>query len=368
MSGSSSADGSPSPSAPAALTHAPALSVVVVTWNSARDIEAALPALLAELRDDDELIVVDNGSADGCTDRVSELAPDARLVRNAENLGFVVAVNQGAEAAVGDLLVLLNPDAQVRPGWRDGIELPWTEERRWGAWQALMTSDGGTRINSDGNVMHYTGICWAGRAGRPIAEAAAAAAEIGYASGACLAIPLALWRELGGFPERLFMYGDDADISLLVRLRGLTVGIEPAARVEHDYEFDKGPAKWRYLERSRWAFIIRCYPGALLVPLLPALLATEMAITLAALRGGWLRQKLRATGDLLGWLPGLLRERRQIQRGRRISAAAFASHLAAELDSDFLGPLATSRPVNAILKTCWRLISGLLSAGERGLR
>lgn len=350
------------------MQDAPTLSVVIVTWNSAGDIGSALAALDRELRTGDELIVVDNASTDGTADRVAELAPRARLIRNRENLGFVVGVNQAAEAAGGELLVLLNPDAVVQPGWREGIERPWLERRGWGVWQGLITSDGGSRINSRGNEIHYTGVCWAGGAGRPLAEAPADPREIGYASGACLAIPLPLWRELGGFPPRLFMYGDDADISLQVRLAGHGVGIEPSARVEHDYEFDKGPAKWRYLERSRWAFIVRCYPGPLLALVAPALLAAELAITFAALRGGWLVEKLRANADVARWLPGLVRERRRIQARRRISAARFAGHLSAELDSDFLGPVATSRPVNTLLRGYWRLISGLLSVGQRGLR
>lgn len=338
----------------------PVLSVVIVTWNSAGDLERALPALLGELREGDELIVVDNDSGDGSAERAAALAPGAGLIRNPENLGFVGGVNRGAAAATGDLLVLLNPDAQVQPGWRDAIERPWIEGRDWGVWQALITSDDGSRINSDGNVIHFTGICWAGGAGRPIAEAGTKARQVGYASGACLAIPLELWRELGGFPERLFMYGDDADLSLLARLRGYPVGIEPAARVEHDYEFDKGAEKWRYLERSRWAFIIRCYPAPLLALIAPVLLIAELAIAAAALRGGWFTKKLGANLDVARWLPGLLRERREIQARRRISAADFASPLAADLDSDFLGPLATSRPVNALLDAYWRRASAWL--------
>lgn len=350
------------------MRDAPRLSVVIVTWNSAGVIEGALTALAAELREGDELIVVDNDSSDDSADLVARLAPEARLIRNPENRGFVVGVNQGADVASGDLLVLLNPDATVQPGWRAAIERPWIEERGWGVWQALITSDDGTRINSRGNEIHYTGICWAGGAGRPLSEAPTGPTEVGYASGACLAVPLDLWRELGGFPERLFMYGDDTDISLRTRLAGYGVGIEPDARVEHDYEFNKGPAKWRYLERSRHAFLLRCFPGPLLVLSAPVLLAAEVAITLAALRGGWFREKLRAAADLIRWLPGLLRERRRIQAARRISPAEFAAHLTAELDSDFLGPVATSAPVNALLSAWWRLISGLLSGGGRGLR
>ena len=79
-------------------------------------------------------------------------------------------------------------------------------------------------------------------------------------------------------PEPFFLYQEDVDLSLRLRLAGGTIGIEPAARVDHDYEFAKGPAKWRYLERNRWAMILRTYPLALLLLLTPALLATEIAL------------------------------------------------------------------------------------------
>ena len=65
-------------------------------------------------------------------------------------------------------------------------------------------------------------------------------------------------------PEPFFLYHEDVDLSLRVRLAGGELGVEPAARVDHDYEFEKGADKWRYLERNRWATLIRTYPAALL--------------------------------------------------------------------------------------------------------
>ena len=56
----------------------------------------------------------------------------------------------------------------------------------------------------------------------------------------------------------------------------------------------------------------------------PALLATELALIPVAIAGGWGRQKLAATLDVIRWLPRLLRERRQIQATRTVSAARFA--------------------------------------------
>ena len=58
------------------------------------------------------------------------------------------------------------------------------------------------------------------------------------------------------------MYGEDVDLSLRLRLAGWGVGVVPAARVEHDYEFAKGDYKWFHLERNRWWTVLGAYPGA----------------------------------------------------------------------------------------------------------
>ena len=255
----------------------PTLSVLIVAWNSRAELARTLPAVLPELGEGDELIVLDNDSEDGTASAVAELAPAARIVRSARNLGFAGGCNAAAAEASGDLLLILNPDAAPRPGFGEAIRRPWIEERGWAAWQALVADGDGATINSAGNPVHFTGIVWAGGHGRPLAEAPAAG-EVVCLSGACLAIPLTTWRELGGFPERFFLYHEDVDLSLRLRLRGDTLGIEPAAVVAHDYEFGASEHKWRWLERNRLAFLVRDYPGALLVLLAPALLATEAGI------------------------------------------------------------------------------------------
>jgi len=337
----------------------PSLSLLIVAWNSREELARTLPALLPELGEGDELIVVDNDSADGTAAAVLELEPEARVVRTGRNLGFAAGCNAGAAAAGGDLLVILNPDAAPLPGFGEAIRRPWLEDRGWAAWQALIADKGATEINSAGNPIHFTGIVWAGGHGRPIAEAPAAG-EVEVLSGACLAIPLRTWREVGGFPERFFLYHEDVDLSLRLRLRGGRLGIEPAAVVDHDYEFGAREHKWRWLERNRLAFLVRAYPAALLILLAPALLATELALLAVAASGGWGRQKLAANLEFLRWLPRLLRERRQIQATRTVSATEFASWLTPDLDSPFISPIARSLPARLLLRGYWRLVRLLL--------
>ena len=337
-----------------------ALSVVVVAHDSEAALRASLPPLLAELRAGDELIVCDNASADGTTAAVHELAPEAILVEPGRNAGFAAGCNLGAERATNPLLLLLNPDNVVAAGFRDAIELPLLEERGWAAWQGLVTDEGGAKLNSAGGVVHFTGIAWAGGAGSPREEAPSAPGEVAFASGACLAIRREVWEELGGFSPDYFLYHEDTELGLRLRLRGHRVGIEPRALSDHDYEFAKGAHKWRYLERNRWATLIRTYPGRLLAVLVPALLATELALLVVAAMGGWLPQKLGAWAETLRDLPRLLRERRAIQGEARVGAGDFAAALTAELDSAYLGAAARSPVLRALLGAYWRMARRLL--------
>src|SRR4051794_10086578 len=182
------------------------ISVVIVTYNNADTLPDSLSRLATELREGDEVVVVDNASADNSADVARRSLPDAQVVRNERNVGFAAGCNLGAAAATGELLVFMNPDSSVAPGFRDAIDAAPAD---WGAWQGLVTMDHGAHVNTSGNVLHFTGVGWAGQVGEPVALVSPAATEVGFASGACLAVRRELWSELGGFPEHFFMYCED---------------------------------------------------------------------------------------------------------------------------------------------------------------
>ena len=181
-----------------------------------------------------------------------------------------------------------------------------------------------------------------------------------FASGAALVVRRDAWEQVDGFDPRYFMYGEDLDLGLRLWLSGWEVGVVPAARVEHDYAFTKGAQKWYLLERNRWWTVIGDYPTPLLLLVLPALLAAEVALLGVAAQGGWLGAKLRAQAAVLRRLPAILARRRVVQAKRRISAAAFARRLSAELDSPYLAGVSRLPVLPALQRAYWWLIVAAL--------
>ena len=194
---------------------------------------------------------------------VAELAPGAKVVGTGRNLGFAAGCNAGAAEASGDLLVILNPDAAPLPGFGEAIRRPWLQEPRLGRLAGAGRRRGGTRINSDRQPrpLHRDRL---GRGPRRADRRGAPGGRGDGALGRLSGDPASYLARFGGLPEQFFLYHEDVDLSLRLRLRGGTLGIEPAAVVDHDYEFGAREHKWRWLERNRLAFLVRTYPASLL--------------------------------------------------------------------------------------------------------
>ncbi len=180
-----------------------------------------------------EVIVVDDCSPDDPT-MVLERVRGIRLVRNAENQGFIRSCNAGANIARGKYLHFLNNDTVVTFGWLDELLRTFDEFPGTGfVGSKLIYPDG--RLQEAGGIIWRDGSPWNfGRDQDAALPVYNYAREVDYCSGASIMLPKALFIELGGFDELyLPAYCEDADLALKVRDKGYRVLYQPLSTVVH---------------------------------------------------------------------------------------------------------------------------------------
>ena len=211
-----------------AADQAPVLSVVVLSWNTQALTLACLKALYDERpKHAREVIVVDNGSEDGSADAIAQQFPQVRLLRNPDNRLYAEGNNQGVAMALGEYVVTLNSDTEVRPGALDTLLDYLQAHPEYGA-VAPRLSD------PDGTVQHacqrfptlWTALCfdsWFGSfwPGKRLVDRYMMrdfdhlqSCDVDQPPGACCMLRTKEWRELGGFDEQLALFYNDVDLCL----------------------------------------------------------------------------------------------------------------------------------------------------------
>jgi GT2 family glycosyltransferase/glycosyltransferase involved in cell wall biosynthesis len=212
------------------------VSVIVPVYNAlpfAKECVASIFAAGSRLTF--EVIVVDNGSAPDVQEwLLSEERPHSNLrhVSFPEPLGFSRAVNAGAAAATGDVLVILNSDTIVTPGWMEGLYLALSADPTLGAITPT-TNHAGTTAQMD-----FRTIDLSQSKALALVQAKPNPPRIRYfaqrISFFCVAIRGALWQELGGLDES-YRVGNFEDDHLCMRLRvaGFRLGVAEHIFVYH---------------------------------------------------------------------------------------------------------------------------------------
>ena len=213
---------------------APEVSIVIPVFGQLAYTLNCLHSLLAhDSRHTAEVIVVDDASPDGSAATLARIEGIA-LRRNADNLGYLRSCNAAAAAARGRVLVLLNNDTRVLPGWLDALIAGLAELPRAGVvGSKLLFPDGA--LQEAGAIIWRDGSAWNyGRNDDPNRPHYTHAREADYISAASVAIVADLWRDLGGF-DGIFAPAscEDADFCLRARQFGRAVWYQPLSRVIH---------------------------------------------------------------------------------------------------------------------------------------
>ena len=222
----------------------PDISVVIVSWNTCDLLAQCLASLEAERQATAfEVIVVDNGSADGSRGMVAKDFPRAKLMANPDNRGFATANNQGINAAAGRYVLLLNSDTAVEPGSLQALVGFADAHPRAGIVGPQLLHLDGTLQPSGGRfptplstIAELFGL--ARLSGRPrygTRRDYSVPAVVDEVSGAAMLVRATVLREIGGLDEAFAWGYEDVDLCRRATAAGWTVHYLPAARVRHEW-------------------------------------------------------------------------------------------------------------------------------------
>jgi N-acetylglucosaminyl-diphospho-decaprenol L-rhamnosyltransferase len=281
--------------------------IYIPTYNGRERLAVALRSLQEQTRPAN-VVVVDNGSADGTVELLRERFPEVALLELGQNLGFGRALNRAVAEIPADPVILLNNDVECEPRFVEALLDAAVEGAECVA-GVLVQEAAPELIDSAGVVADRTLMGFDYLHGEPLEAAQRAPAPLGPTGGGAL-YSLDAFRAVGGFDERIFLYYEDLDLALRMAAGGARCRLAPAATAVHAYSASLGAGSDAKYERTGWSrgYMLRRY-GVMSEPRL-ALRALAVEGVLCA--GQLLRDRTSAGfgGRLRGWRAAAGLERR----------------------------------------------------------
>jgi N-acetylglucosaminyl-diphospho-decaprenol L-rhamnosyltransferase len=197
------------------------ITVVLVLYNS----EDVIKYCLSGFSQDQMIIAVDNASTDSSAALLLSLHPQAKLIQNTKNKGYGPAANQALTLAVTPYVLLINPDAVMKPGAISLLHKYAGENPDAGIIAPfLFIPNKGLELDlkgPKGAIYDVPTIIPEG----PFSTWSA--------TGAVWLARVSDWKTVGGFDENIFLYAEDLDFCLRLRETGKSILICPEAQGEH---------------------------------------------------------------------------------------------------------------------------------------
>jgi GT2 family glycosyltransferase len=305
------------------------VTAVVVNHDGGEQILRCLRHLQAQEAPLDEVIVIDNGSADGSPDAIRRNFPAVRIVELKENCGPSVARNRGLREAQTAFVVLVDDDVYLAPDCVRLLMKRLRATRAAAAAPRLLLYPETDLIQLDGGDVHFVGTMVLRNARAKPASVSCCSTTIGAFSTSCVLADRQAVLAAGGLDETMFIYLEDMELGLRLRSFGHRLVFEPAAIAEHDrgagtpnlsYR-DEGvyPKRRAFLTmRNRLQVIFLHYRVRSILILAPVLALYEAASVAYAIRRGWFGVWWAAWRWQLTHMRDVARRRRMIQARRRI--------------------------------------------------
>ncbi len=306
------------------------VAVVILNWNGLRWLQQFLP-LVVEHSGDARIVVADNGSTDDSVSWLKSAFPDVTLIVLSSNLGYAGGYNAALSTIESDRFVLLNSDVEVTPGWLDGLNACLDQDPQLAACQPKMLS------HSDRGQFEHAGAAggFIDRNGYPFCRGRIFEIteedkgqydddrDVFWATGACMMLRSAAFKEVGGFDAQLFAHMEEIDLCWRLRRRGYRIAYTGRSRVHHigGGALGYGSPLKTYLNFRNSLIVLtkNLHTGVLWWWLFRRLILDAFAMLKFLFEGhaahSW--QVIRANIHFLARLPRVLRQRRDLLNSER---------------------------------------------------
>ncbi len=323
------------------------VSVVLVNYRGAADTITCLQAFddVDWPADRLELIVVDNDSGDGSAEQIRAAVPGAVVIESGSNSGFAGGCNLGVAHATGEYVAFLNNDARPDRSWISAAVDVLEADATIGSVASKVLDWDGKLIDYVDGSLTWFGMGYKREVEKPDQGAWDTAKDVLFGTGAALFVRAELYREVGGFDERFFMFYEDVDLGWRLNLLGHRVRYVPSSVAFHRHHVTMkkfGSFRESYLlERNALLCMYKNYDDVSLAKALPAAmaLAVRRSVARTGVDASVLDLQRSPGGDEVGTveipkmaltgpyaidyfveqLPSLLVTRREVQSRRRRS-------------------------------------------------
>lgn len=316
------------------------------------------------------VIMIPNNSPDGIADVIREEVlprsgrdlPEIVLIDDGENRGFAGGNNLGIAWALErdyDFIFLNNGDLKLHKDTISELVGHMEGDESVGAAQSLVLywSDHG-KVNVSGGVLHVAGYGFARDNLKRVDQIDTKdGGEVAYASGAAVLYRADALKKVGLLEEGFFMYHEDLELGLRLRMAGFKNIVCTDAWTYHDYSFSRNPKKFAWMELYRWIVTLAYYRIPTLILFSPLVCVIEAGTWLMALKGGWLKAKVWAYAE---WFKPrtwklLFAMRRRAQRLRTISDKELLSLVVGKIEAQETSSVLMDRVINPIVDAAFRL-------------
>ena len=266
------------------------VTVVIPNYKGEAYLRPCVESLLAGTGLEMDVIIVDNGSRDGCVEEVRRLYPQVECVCLDQNYGFCKAVNIGIRKAETPYVFLLNNDTLVCKGAVEALLASLKKDRRIFSVEAKMIQyQDRTKIDSAGTFYNAFGWAYARGKDRPADQYRKRGPVFSACAGAAM-YRREVFEEIGLFDEEHFAYLEDVDVGYRARIAGYRNVYEPMARIIHVGSAASGSRhnefKVRLSARNNLYLIYKNMPVLQILLNLPLLLAGFLVKYLFFLKKG----------------------------------------------------------------------------------